>query len=214
MSSSHKKLFLWILFVSKSDKTYREGQEYKTALLFFFIFLVTINKYNKPVNVVQVYTRMSANLSSNRLVLWLFTLSDNDLRTGISDCSLYSPYSGAGEVLVWQGLSLPAVLSSDGWVQRCQKAFTLLSQFSVVSVEHLLVPFGEGSVFKKKSCCFVFQSGGGEWRKTCKHYSSFRSQGWLSSIVSIIHYLSISFSDWLSAAAFAQSSQLERFTSK
>ncbi len=69
MSSSHKKLFLWILFVSKSDKTYREGQEYKTALLFFFIFLVTINKYNKPVNVVQVYTRMSANLSSNRLVL-------------------------------------------------------------------------------------------------------------------------------------------------
>lgn len=80
--------------------------------------------------------------------------------TPLSLTAVYSSHSGAGEVLVWQGLSLSAVLSSDVWVQRCQKAFTLLSWFSVVSVEHLLVLLGEGSTLKKRvAVCFSERRG-------------------------------------------------------
>lgn len=89
------------------------------------------------------------------------------------------------------------LLSSTQMVESkgTEKLFTLLSSFSVVSVELLLVPLGEFSLFFKKKVLFVLQSGGGGWKRTCKHYSSFRSQGWLSSTVSVIHSISISFPD-------------------
>lgn len=47
------------------------------------------------------------------------------------------------------------LLSSAQMVESKGAKKLLLSSHNSL-VEHLLVPFGEGSAFKKKSCCFVF----------------------------------------------------------
>lgn len=121
------------------------------------------------------------------------------------------PYSGAGEVPIWQGISLPAVFSSDGRVQRCQKAFYSPPHcFTAVSVEHLLVPLGKGSVqLLKQNVAVCFLERRGRVEKNLQALFIFQES---RMVVKYCKYYSlpiICVSDWLPASAW--SSQLESF---
>lgn len=104
-----------------------------------------------------------------------------------SDYTVCCPCSGAGEVFVRQGVSLPVVLNSDGWVKRCLKSFFLrisshnsqLCQFEPptcclwweFTFKEVAVWFVErrGRIEKKLQALFIFQ----ESRMVVKYSKSY-----------------------------------------